>query len=86
MLLPVTSVAWRSEAHDGACLVPDFHALAAVARRFREADQPAVHILALLHQPSRPLSTLFIEQYRPPVGATCIELPAGLVDEGEDAV
>lgn len=49
-------------------------------------DTLAVHILTLLHHPSRPISTILIEQYRPPAGATCIELPAGLVDEGEDAV
>lgn len=32
----------------------------------------AVHILALLHHPSRPVSTIIIEQYRPPVEATVV--------------
>ncbi|ODN84249.1 hypothetical protein, variant 2 [Cryptococcus amylolentus CBS 6039] len=45
----------------------------------------SVHILALLHHPNKPTSTIFIEQYRPPVASTVIELPAGLIDEGEDA-
>ncbi|GHJ86918.1 hypothetical protein NliqN6_3320 [Naganishia liquefaciens] len=43
----------------------------------------AVAIIALLDHPSRPLSTVILEQYRPPIGNTVIELPAGLVDEGE---
>ncbi|KAI9635035.1 putative phosphoribosyl-ATP diphosphatase [Dioszegia hungarica] len=50
-----------------------------------KAGVDSVHILALLHHPSKPLSTILIEQYRPPAGGTCIEFPAGLVDEGEDA-
>ncbi|RSH92650.1 hypothetical protein EHS25_008095 [Saitozyma podzolica] len=45
----------------------------------------SVHILALLHHPSKPVSTIIIEQYRPPIGKTVIEFPAGLIDEGEDA-
>jgi len=28
--------------------------------------------------------TLIISQYRPPLGSFCLEIPAGLVDEGED--
>lgn len=43
----------------------------------------AVAIFALLHSPSQPIRTIVIEQYRPPIGKTIIELPAGLVDEGE---
>lgn len=73
-----------------------------------EADYrcAAVHILALLFHPHKPVSTIIIEQYRPPVASTVIgksiylishachystvltchavELPAGLIDEGED--
>ncbi|TYJ55857.1 hypothetical protein B9479_003380 [Cryptococcus floricola] len=45
----------------------------------------SVHILALLHHPNKPTSTIIIEQYRPPVASTVIELPAGLIDEGEEA-
>lgn len=44
----------------------------------------SVHILALLRHPNRPVSTIVIEQFRPPIGKKVIELPAGLVDEGED--
>ncbi|KAE8540185.1 hypothetical protein D1P53_004123 [Cryptococcus gattii VGV] len=66
----------------------------------------SVHILALLFHPHKPVSTIIIEQYRPPVASTVIgksiyliphachystvltchvvELPAGLIDEGED--
>ncbi|OCF45275.1 ADP-ribose pyrophosphatase [Kwoniella heveanensis CBS 569] len=50
-----------------------------------KAGVDSVHILALLHHPSKPVSTIIIEQYRPPTEATVIELPAGLIDEGEDA-
>lgn len=42
-------------------------------------------IIALLDHPSKPLSTVIIEQYRPPIGNYVIELPAGLVDENESA-
>lgn len=35
------------------------------------------------HQPPR---IAVISQFRPPVGARCLELPAGLIDSGEDAV
>jgi ADP-ribose pyrophosphatase len=28
---------------------------------------------------------LLVKQFRPPVGAVCVELPAGLIDEGENA-
>jgi len=47
----------------------------------------AVAILALLKSkiPDEPLSTIIIEQYRPPAGNFVIELPAGLIDEGENA-
>ena len=30
-------------------------------------------------------STILVEQYRPPVRAGCVELPAGLIDKGETA-
>ena len=45
----------------------------------------AVVILALLHSASRQQTdTLIVEQFRPPVGKVTIELPAGLVDAGEE--
>lgn len=58
----------------------------------------AVAILALISHPHRPLQTVIIMQFRvrsfafvkcrthssqPPVAKYCIELPAGLIDEGE---
>ncbi|KAK0441168.1 NUDIX hydrolase domain-like protein [Desarmillaria tabescens] len=45
----------------------------------------AVAIFALIRSKTNafPLSTVIIEQYRPPVDAHVIELPAGLIDEGE---
>uniref|UniRef100_A0A8H7Y2H3 Nudix hydrolase domain-containing protein n=1 Tax=Psilocybe cubensis TaxID=181762 RepID=A0A8H7Y2H3_PSICU len=44
-----------------------------------------VAIFAVLRSKSNafPLSTVVIEQFRPPVGKYIIELPAGLIDEGE---
>ncbi|KAH9995536.1 NUDIX hydrolase domain-like protein [Russula vinacea] len=45
----------------------------------------AVAILALIRSKTRafPISTVIIEQYRPPVGKIVVELPAGLIDDGE---
>ncbi|EPS38014.1 hypothetical protein H072_8285 [Dactylellina haptotyla CBS 200.50] len=43
----------------------------------------AVAIAPILLHPTRPASTLVILQYRPPVAATCVEFPAGLIDQGE---
>jgi ADP-ribose pyrophosphatase len=43
----------------------------------------AVAICPLLIHPSKPTSTMIILQYRPPIGAVCVEFPAGLIDEGE---
>lgn len=43
----------------------------------------AVAISPILLHPNRPASTVVILQYRPPVAATCVEFPAGLIDEGE---
>ncbi|RXK35524.1 ADP-ribose pyrophosphatase [Tremella mesenterica] len=54
-------------------------------RTTRKGIADSVHILALLHHPNKPVSTVIIEQYRPPAGKTVVELPAGLVDEGEDS-
>jgi ADP-ribose pyrophosphatase len=36
------------------------------------ALKTAVAIVALLDHPSKPLSTVILEQYRPPIGNTCI--------------
>lgn len=43
----------------------------------------AVAIAPILLHPTRPTQTLIILQYRPPVGAICVEFPAGLIDENE---
>ncbi|KAK6513597.1 hypothetical protein TWF506_008034 [Arthrobotrys conoides] len=43
----------------------------------------AVAIAPILLHPSKPASTMVILQYRPPVGAVCVEFPAGLIDQGE---
>jgi len=47
----------------------------------------AVAVLALIRSKTNafPLSTVIIEQYRPPIDKFIIELPAGLVDGGETA-
>jgi len=50
-----------------------------VVRRSR--DQEAVMVLAIM-RPSGDL--ILVEQYRPAMDALCLELPAGLVDPGED--
>ena len=42
-----------------------------------------VAILAILTSSTAPLSTIIIEQFRPPVNSYVIELPAGLIDPKE---
>ncbi|KAG9599461.1 putative ADP-ribose pyrophosphatase, partial [Aureobasidium melanogenum] len=44
----------------------------------------AVGIVAILEKLTGP-ELLLQKQYRPPIDKVCIEVPAGLVDEGEDA-
>ncbi|KAF7295198.1 Nudix hydrolase domain-containing protein [Mycena indigotica] len=45
----------------------------------------AVAVLALIRSKTNafPLSTIIIEQYRPPIDKFIVEMPAGLIDEGE---
>jgi len=47
----------------------------------------AVAVLAMICSKTNafPLSTVVIEQYRPPIDKFIIELPAGLIDDGETA-
>ncbi|RDB21210.1 putative Nudix hydrolase P35G2.12 [Hypsizygus marmoreus] len=55
-------------------------------RKTRKASGvDAVDVLAILRSKTNafPLSTVIIEQYRPAIDKFIIELPAGLVDEGE---
>eukprot|EP00568_Trieres_chinensis_P008368 CAMPEP_0183292112 /NCGR_PEP_ID=MMETSP0160_2-20130417/1296_1 /TAXON_ID=2839 ORGANISM="Odontella Sinensis, Strain Grunow 1884" /NCGR_SAMPLE_ID=MMETSP0160_2 /ASSEMBLY_ACC=CAM_ASM_000250 /LENGTH=223 /DNA_ID=CAMNT_0025453023 /DNA_START=30 /DNA_END=701 /DNA_ORIENTATION=+ len=53
----------------------------------RSPDSPdAVIIVPLLRRrggSQSDVETLLVEQYRPPVGRTTVEFPAGLIDEGE---
>ncbi|KNE92565.1 hypothetical protein PSTG_14075 [Puccinia striiformis f. sp. tritici PST-78] len=44
-----------------------------------------VVIFTLVCRPKLPLSTLIVLQFRPPVNKIVVELPAGLIDEGESA-
>lgn len=44
----------------------------------------AVAILTVIKRPSTPPHTLLVSQFRPPVGQVVIELPAGLIDAGEE--
>jgi len=56
----------------------------AAARKTRKSTGvDAVAIVPILKHPSKPVSTMIIVQYRPPVEAFCVEFPAGLIDEGE---
>lgn len=48
-----------------------------------KAGVDAVAITTIIRHPKRKPSTIIILQYRPPVDAICVELPAGLVDERE---
>ncbi|CAG8977253.1 hypothetical protein HYALB_00009350 [Hymenoscyphus albidus] len=55
-------------------------------RRTRPADSliDGVGIVAILEKPSGP-EIILQKQYRPPIDKVVIEVPAGLVDEGESA-
>jgi ADP-ribose pyrophosphatase len=56
----------------------------AAARKTRgKSGVDAVAIVTIIRHPNRPPSTIIILQYRPPVDAVCVEMPAGLVDEKE---
>ena len=37
----------------------------------------AVEVLAIIHKEDEGDSVILVKQFRPPVGATCLELPAG---------
>ncbi|KAL8790968.1 MAG: hypothetical protein Q9195_006113 [Heterodermia aff. obscurata] len=56
------------------------------SRRTRPSSTTGCDVVAmgtiLLH-PSRPPSTILVLQYRPPVDATTVEWPAGLINAGE---
>ena len=50
--------------------------------RSKDSKVDAVGILAILEKPTGP-ELLLQKQFRPPVDKVCIEIPAGLLDEGE---
>lgn len=50
--------------------------------RSKESKVDAVGILAILEKSTGP-EVLLQKQFRPPVDKVCIEIPAGLLDEGE---
>lgn len=52
--------------------------------RPKNSDIDGVGILAILQLPTGP-ALLLQKQFRPPIGKVTIEIPAGLVDEGESA-
>ncbi|PWY99167.1 hypothetical protein BCV70DRAFT_201375 [Testicularia cyperi] len=53
-------------------------------RKTRKGDVDAVAIMCMIHRPSSEPHLLLISQFRPPVGKSCIEMPAGLIDQGEE--
>lgn len=53
-------------------------------RRTRKGDVDAVAICTIIHRPSSEPHLLLVSQFRPPVNQSVIEMPAGLVDEGEE--
>lgn len=55
-------------------------------RTTKSAGADAVVVLAILKsRNSSTVETLLVEQFRPPVAKTTLELPAGLIDKGESA-
>ncbi|UZJ57383.1 hypothetical protein CBS101457_006703 [Exobasidium rhododendri] len=53
-------------------------------RRTRKGDCDAVAICTVIYRPSSEPHLLLISQFRPPVNQSVIEMPAGLIDEGEE--
>lgn len=74
--LKLEKINWRDE--DGKDRVWE---AASRSTRAEKSGLDAVAILAVIE--TEPRSTVLIEQFRPPAGGVCIELPAGLVDESE---
>ncbi|KAK1701184.1 NUDIX domain-containing protein [Colletotrichum godetiae] len=52
--------------------------------RPKNGEIDGVGIVAILEKPTGP-EIILQKQYRPPIDKVCIEVPAGLVDEGETA-
>ena len=53
-------------------------------RRTRKGDADAVAICAIIQRPSSEPHILLVSQFRPPVNSSVIEMPAGLIDAGEE--
>jgi len=51
-----------------------------------ESSPDAVAILSILRSPTAPSKIVFVKQYRPPMNAMTLELPAGLIDANETPV
>ena len=49
-------------------------------KRYYWADLPPAVIVVAIDE----TEVIFVEQYRPTIRRTCLELPAGIVEEGED--
>lgn len=53
-------------------------------RKTRKGDVDAVAVLTIVHRPGAEPHVLLVSQFRPPVGKVIVELPAGLIDAGEE--
>ncbi|WFD32475.1 sterol 14alpha-demethylase [Malassezia sp. CBS 17886] len=54
-------------------------------RKTRNGEVDAVAIFAMVRRGNAPAHVLLVSQFRPPVGQEVVELPAGLVDAGEES-
>ncbi|TPX38961.1 hypothetical protein SeLEV6574_g07487 [Synchytrium endobioticum] len=54
-------------------------------RASRKGDVDAVGVLAVLRTPDKLPDTVLVSQFRPCIGAYCVEMPAGLIDADETA-
>eukprot|EP00898_Chlorokybus_atmophyticus_P002047 jgi/Chlat1/2843/Chrsp194S00791 len=54
-------------------------------RTTRRGASDGVAIITFLEHPGKESEIVLVKQYRPAVDSTTIELPAGLMDDGEDA-
>lgn len=53
-------------------------------RRTRKGDADAVAVCCIIQRPSSEPHILLVTQFRPPVNASVVEMPAGLIDAGEE--
>lgn len=53
-------------------------------RKTRKGDADAVAICAIVQRPKSEPHILLVSQFRPPVNSSVIEMPAGLIDAGEE--